>query len=343
MRLLAFLPLLLLFACGEKPAHRVVSPAFFYWQTTFRLSPAEVAYLDSLACKRLYVKALDLGRDPLSGEIVPLARLEMADTAGLADRETVPCVFITNAVFENFDPAKTEWLAEKTLEAVQNALPGRYWPECQIDCDWTATTRPAYFAYLQALKKRLPADRRLSATIRLHQYKFPRQTGVPPVDRGLLMLYNTGDIDDPDAGNSIFEPADARRYLDGAPRRYPLPLDVALPVFSWALVYRDDALWKIIPGLGESDLRDTSVFLPAKSGYVVQRGTFRDGFYLRPGDRVRAEAVPPERLREAARLAAGIELANDAHVAFFHLDTATLRLYPVPTLQTIWQEFSPIK
>jgi hypothetical protein len=62
------------------------------------------------------------------------------------------------------------------------------------------------------------------------------------------MLYNTGDIDTPDETNSIFKPEDAKKYLKGAPASYPLPLDVALPAFSWTLVFRDGELWKILPG-----------------------------------------------------------------------------------------------
>ena len=30
----------------------------------------------------------------------------------------------------------------------------------------------------------------MSATIRLHQVKYRADTGVPPVDRGMLMAYN---------------------------------------------------------------------------------------------------------------------------------------------------------
>lgn len=359
----AFWVILLLIACGKKPAFRPGAPAFFYWQTSFRLSPDELRYLDSLDCRKLYLKVLDLGRDPISGEISPLARLEIADSSGLAGREIVPCVFIANSVFQDISAEKIAWLAERVLETARP----RAGAECQFDCDWTPSTRQAYFAFLREIKKRLPKNCRLSATIRLHQYKFPARTGVPPVDRGLLMLYNTGEIDEPLGKNSIFDPADAKKYLDGAPADYPLPLDVALPAFCWALVYRDGALWKIIPGFDAAEFADTLFFAPMdadsavsaglnsyrtlpstpppgeQSGarlYFVRRGTFRSGFYLRPGDQLRMESVPPALLAETARLAASADLADDATAAFFHLDSTMTRRYPVQTIQTIWQEFS---
>jgi hypothetical protein len=199
-------------------------------------------------------------------------------------------------------------------------------PEFQVDCDWTQGTREAFFRLLEKIRGHLPHGVLLSATIRLHQYKFPDQTGVPPTDRGMLMLYNTGDIDAPDETNSIFKPEDAKKYLKGAPATYPLPLDVALPAFSWTLVFRDGELWKILPGHDDH--------LPTG---ILERGTFQNGHYLRPGDFLRQEVVSPELLRESALLAAGASLADDATIAFFHLDNHTPRAFPAPLIRSVCQ------
>jgi hypothetical protein len=166
---------------------------------------------------------------------------------------------------------------------------------------------------------------------------------VPPVERGMLMFYNTGDIENPEAGNSIFSIADAEKYLVGAPKNYPLPLDLALPVFFWALVYRDGELWKIIPEMPENELADTVRFKnihhssPMFRGrlFIIRKGTFVAGHYLRPDDLLRVEAISPDLLREAAGLVAQADLANDATVAFFHLDTAIVRRYPVQLLDSV--------
>ena len=358
--LLACLIALGLARCArEEP--RSVTPAFYHWQTRLSLSPAGRSCLDSLGCKKLYVKVLDVGRDPATGDIEPYSRLEIADTSGLSAFEKVPVVFITNAVFQNISTEKIEWLAEKVADVLGPAIaPGTAsssndpWlalrnpagiPEIQFDCDWTASTREAFFLFLKKIKQRLPENVRLSATIRLHQYKFPDKTGVPPVDRGMLMFYNTGDIENPDADNSIFRPQDALKYLNGAPADYPLPLDLALPLFSWGLVFRDGELWKIVSEVSELDLSDTSKYqknqnYKALSGtgqltFVIQKGTFLSGHYLRPGDLLRLESVPPELLLEAARLAAQTDLASDAAVAFFHLDSASVRRYPVQLLDSV--------
>jgi hypothetical protein len=324
---------LLVLGFGCTSGSRQTTPAFYYWQTTFRLSSGQRDLLDSLACRRLYVKFLDIGIQPETGTVGPLSLLDMADTAGIAGKTIIPCVFITNNVFGQNSPARTDWLAVRTIEALnsvgrQFAPDGFHPTEVQFDCDWTASTRAPYFAYLQAVRAQLGPGVRISATIRLHQYKQPDRTGVPPVDRGMLMFYNTGDIDDPVDSNSIFQPRQALKFLRGAPARYPLPLDVVLPVFSWGLVYRDDALWKIIPGLHEKALRDTALFVPGAQ-YAVKKGTFLSGHFLRPGDMIRLESVSPALLDQAAGLAAGTSLAPDAVVGFYHLDTAMVGRYGV--------------
>jgi len=312
---LAIAALVCLLSCQAPP--QPVQPAFFHWQNRLALAPSETALLDSLLCRTLYVKFLDIAKDA-GGSIRPYSLLAVGDTAGLAGRTIIPCVFITNNVFQHISEEKLNWLAQKTataLESVGEQLPERGFSEIQFDCDWTESTRAAFFSFLKKIRLLLPPGARLSATIRLHQYKFPDRTGVPLVDRGLLMLYNTGDIHDPDEINSIFQSAAAEKYLQGAPPEYPLPLDVALPAFSWALIYRDGDLWKIIP----NQLKTQNPALPL----------------LLPDDLVRYETVDTSLLRQAAALAAGIRLAPDARVAFFHLDPSTVRRYPAGYLRAL--------
>ena len=216
-------------ACTSS-SQRTVTPSFYHWQTTLALSPAERIYLDSLGCKKLYVKVLDIGSDWPTGEIRPYSLLEIADTTGISNFEIVPTIFITNEVFKNISEEKIEWLAGKVGEYlllacgnptpspsrstpppapppngrgdVERSVSGTPLPlgeglgvglnEVQFDCDWTPSTRDAFFLFLKKIKKHLPKQTHLSATIRLHQYKFPDKTGVPPVERGMLMFYNTG-------------------------------------------------------------------------------------------------------------------------------------------------------
>lgn len=329
LKFASIITLALLFGCVRR-SQESLKPAFYCWQTTLGLSGAMSDYLASTGCKKIYVKVLDVGLDPADGSIVPYSQLTVADTAGLSQLEVVPVVFITNETIRRLtDDEKTGWLAEKIAGALVRAGSAgarAQNPEFQVDCDWTQGTREAFFRLLEKIRSHLPHGALLSATIRLHQYKFPDQTGVPPTDRGMLMLYNTGDIDAPDETNSIFKPEDAKKYLKGAPATYPLPLDVALPAFSWTLVFRDGELWKILPGHDDH--------LPTGT---LEHGTFQNGHYLRPGDFLRQEVISPELLRESALMAAGASLADDATLAFFHLDNNTPRAFPAPLIRSVCQ------
>lgn len=319
---------LLLFSCHKT---RPVEPAFYWWQTTLALSKAEREYLQKIDCKKLYVKVLDVGREPGSGAIIPYSKLQVQDTTGWKNYSITPVVFITNEVFQNISPENIEWLAEK-IAAAPSTLAGiahaQEQPEFQVDCDWTNSTREAFFHFLQSLRGKLQPGTLLSATIRLHQYKFPQRTGVPPVDRGILMCYNTGDIDAPEEENSIFSAESAGKYLKGADQ-YPLPLDLALPVFSWTLVYRNGELWKIISG-----------DYPELAEGVLQQGTFIAGHYLRPGDLIRRERISPATLLQAADLAKGALRGGQTSAAFFHLNETTVQDFPADTILQVCQQLN---
>ncbi|MDO8365326.1 MAG: hypothetical protein Q7T20_00925, partial [Saprospiraceae bacterium] len=325
-------------ACSTAPP-RPLEPAFFYWETTLDITSAEIELLDSLACKKLYIKRLDIGRNAGSGEIEPYSLTEITDTIILSRFAVIPTVFITNEVFKNISEQKMEWLAIKIAETC--ALPHLH--GLLFDCDWTPSTRDAFFLFLKKIRGKLPPGTSLEATIRLHQYKFPQNTGVPPVDRGMLMFYNTGDVDEEGERNTIFHPDDALKYVEGAPKNYPLPLDLALPLFSWGLVYREGELWKIVPGpLPLEEMRNSKKYeeQPATEPYSarlweVKEGTFLGGHYLRLGDHLRVSAVSPELLFKSASIAQKLDLANDATLAFFHLGIARSEHFSAQLLDSV--------
>lgn len=317
------------------------SSAYFYWKTIFQLSEQERTYLKALGCEKLYVKFLDVARDPDVGRIRPYSLLTVADTAGLTGKTIVPAIFLTNSVFTGISETEQKDLVKNVLRAVRSVgkqFSDTIFQEILIDCDWTASSREAFFYFLKNLERQLSVGTQLIATIRLHQYKLPGQTGVPPVARGMLMCYNTGDIDHPDEKNSIFEPEDAARFLSGTIRRYPLPLDLALPVFSWSLAYRDEELFCILPALQLNELADTSRFWRLDSiRFQVRRRTFAEGHYLRPGDMIRFEQSDPGVAAAAAKNLP--DWRGTFHIAFFDLAPTRPQDCPVALLDSICQYF----
>ncbi len=137
-------------------------------------------------------------------------------------------VFIRARALGHLDGPATAALAENIWRKVSEMVPrlGRRSGELQFDCDWSDATRDRFFALLTAVGERArPAGITLSATIRLHQVKYRERTGVPPVERGMLMFYNMGRVDAAPGTNAIFDPAAAervsrpRRRLPAAARR----------------------------------------------------------------------------------------------------------------------------
>lgn len=342
MRRIPLMPLLcalFIQACTKVAPER----AFYFWKTTLSATPEAVSYLDQAGVGHVYIKILDIGIDPARRTIQPYALLEVEDTALLKSRHWSACVFITNEVFEGIAEKELDWLADRTafaLGAYTSKLPTPAL-EWQIDCDWTPSTKAAYFRYLTLLKPKMPSGTALSATIRLHQFKFPQQTGIPPVDRGMLMAYNTGQIERFDARNSIYHPEDADKYWTGSLKPYPLPIDLALPVFSWTLLYREDALHKIIHGVPERELSDVERFLlldsvPDLRRFLVLRETFLEGHYLRPGDGVKTEAIHPELLQEIVRRAVAHPVRR---IALFHLDPMVTDRFPPALIKSLCDQF----
>jgi hypothetical protein len=112
--------------------------------------------------------------------------------------------------------------------------------EYQFDCDWTDQTQSKYFLFLVEMKKHLKS-KLVSATIRLYQYKYFDKAGVPPVDKGMLMCYNTGDVRRMESSNSIFGKKEVFKFLN-TKKDYPMILDYALPIFEWVAVYRNNKI-----------------------------------------------------------------------------------------------------
>ena len=312
-----------------------MTPAFYHWQTQVALSTPGRSLLDSLGVQRLYLKFFDLDWSAEYNSAVPLANVR-AGAAPLPVSEIVPTVFITNRTFQRVASTELPQLAERVaakLVALAARFPGVRVVEWQFDCDWTASTRTAYFRFLELIAARAPVP--LSATIRLHQVADPDGTGVPPVSRGALMYYNTGELADWATTNSILDDATAAPYL----RRlaaYPLPLDVALPVFRWGVVFHPAGSIELLNNLTAEDVTtDTNLVRLAADRYEVRRGTYLRGRYVSAGDRIRLESITPENLLTAADRLRAVATPDSLHLIFYQLDALTAERYRVVELSKV--------
>ena len=78
----------------------------------------------------------------------------------------------------------------------------------------------------------------------------------PPVDYGVLMMYNTGDFRDHDCANPILSEDDVAPYLRYL-ADYKLPLCAAYPNFGWDLLFQGTEFKAILYG---EDMSDSTVY-----------------------------------------------------------------------------------
>jgi len=308
--------------------------AFYYWRTTFALSAAERTALTEAHVTTLYVRAFDLGWSAIEGRAEVLGGLTAAEAAP-AGVDVVPVVYIKNEVFQKLASAKLPELAQTTWAGVQARMRPLGAPrELQLDCDWTPSTREAYFAFLTQL--RAVAGVPLSATIRLHQAKFREKTGVPPVERGMLMFYNMGTFSAAEGKRAIFDAPTASQYLERLPT-YPLPLDVALPIYSWSVQLRDDRVEALLQAVDPDELPKLDfVEAAGDDRFRVTRSAFLHGTMLREGDMLKIERMGPADTLEAAALVAPRLAPGSRTVSLFDLSERNLTRYGTDDLDHIF-------
>ncbi len=326
---------LLLFSCNNSPAHkpRTVEPAFYYWKSNFQLSDYERRRVDSLGISTLYVKFFDVDWDEATLQPIPKAVINFKEKPGYT---IIPTVFITNESLQQMDSLQTGWLAGKIVTLVKAILSHDSLAapaELQIDCDWSVSTKNKYFALLKQVKLLMPGTR-LTATIRLYQTRYYDKAGVPPVDGGLLMCYNMGNLKDIAAVNSIIETAELEKYT-GNLGGYPLPLDVALPIFNWKVWFSGGEYSGILRDLPDT-LIVSKVFARNNNSFTVQYDTLLAGYSLKKGDVIRLEKSEKEVVLAAAKIIAAQLKNTRCRVSLYHLDTVLLSKYSTNELESIF-------
>ncbi|MGM9713455.1 MAG: hypothetical protein ACI3Y5_04980 [Prevotella sp.] len=278
----------------------------YYWRTVFSLSDSEREFLKRENIGRLYLRMFDVTDDtPMP---VPNATLAFAQPVPRGI-EVVPTVFVTvEALRHAADSGIVEKLAGKIATRIMamcswNGIDN--WHEIQLDCDWTKQTQEAYFTLCREVKKRA-GGRLVSSTIRLHQ--LTQQ--APPVDYGVLMVYNTDRFNSYKTRNSILDITTVETYLRNC-HSFRLPLDVALPIFEWDILFRDETFVRIM------------------KRHNVQPGT---------GETVRHEEVSASELEATQRLLNKyLHLEPKAYsTILYHLDSANIKKYSHEAIKTIY-------
>lgn len=329
--LLTLTSLCLLIGCNtpmpcKETADTLPQRAAYYWRTIFRLNTAERRFLTDHKVEKLYVRLFDVLVQ--EGQIVPNATIKFLDSLP-QNIEIVPTVFLVKEVFEmNVDFVDKLYERITTMCETHDIKIVKEW---QIDCDWTRTTAKQYFDFLRKLKTKLPPPLKLSATIRLHQFTMT----PPPVDKGVLMCYNTGGIKDRKTKNSILNIDDIRPYVKDI-NQYKLPIDIAYPTFNWAVCFdfRDGSFKALFRNLATPPDNEHLEWLD-KNQYKTISPFIQEGVQIEVGDEIRIEESHYDEIIKAKKL---IEpnINNRFSTIIYHLDKENLSAYTKNEIDTIY-------
>lgn len=308
--------------------------SFYYWKQTFELTKEQKKILNENNTERLYIRFFDVVLDKGTGQITPVSKVAFKHPPSV---KVVPCVFIQNDVFK--EKTYTTELARNIVQLIKAIASKNKIPisEIQLDCDWTKVTRRTYFGFLTTFQ-RLAKTWQVTPTIRLHQIKYKQSMGVPPTPKGLLMCYNMDDIDQIATPNSIVSSQVLKTYVTDR-TSYPLDLDLALPIYQWALIFRMGELVQIANDISYSTFNNEVFQKVGKNSYKVRYSTSINNIDYYKGDIVKFEDSNPQELIRSALILKSAQL-KIKRLIFYHLSQNNLNQYRNGILQKILSTFS---
>jgi hypothetical protein len=326
-----------LVACTSEP-DREVTPAFYHWKSYWKFGESDSVRFAQIGIKRSYVRFFDVNWSVSHREARPAGRASLPDTFP-AMLSIVPVVFISNqsiiATPAERIPDLARLLTAKLL-GMRQKHQASYFPEVQIDCDWTDSSREAYFTLLEVVKQELaqwPDRPQLSITVRLYQVKYFERSGVPPADRALLMCYNLKSPTLFQTANSLFNLPEAKQYLHRV-AQYPLPADIALPVFSWGVLFREGRFVGLLNQWSHQKAAALPQLIPERENWYRVKEAFRVGStFFQPHDLIRIEEVLPAENKALLKYLHGKLPKRNLTLLFYHYDAQNLLYHDEQTFR----------
>lgn len=298
---------------------------FYFWRSQLQLNAEEQQLLSESKSPFLYTRFFDIVKQ--NDAFIATAVLKI-NPDFKSDKKIVPVIFITNETWLNITEPQIEFLANKIanqLLETEKQNPIKLANEIQIDSDWTVSTKDDYFRFLSALKK--ASGKEITCTLRLHQVKDKKLTGIPPVDKLYLMCYATSSPLENTDVNSILDVKLLKSYLKNIDD-YPKKLDIALPIYSWGIVSNHLGKKKLINAVSVVDLKNNANFKKLNdTTYEVLKDDFYFGVYLSKGFTIKVEEINPLSLKESLDFIEA-KLNYPYQIIYYHLDSRFTKNYP---------------
>ncbi|MDP2454358.1 MULTISPECIES: hypothetical protein [unclassified Kaistella] len=304
--------ILMMTSCNHE---NIKSYTFYYWRTHLSLNAAEKTVLQKATSPYIYTRFFDI--EKVDGKFQPVAVITKDQTFE-TDKEIVPVVFIKNDVFYDISSNEINFLAENVnslIKKKQTEFGIKISKEIQIDCDWTAGTRKEYFEFLQRLKDF--SKKEITCTLRLHQVKNSKLSGIPPAEKVYLMCYSTSSPLENSDRNSILDLPTLKNYLKNVDL-YPLDMDIALPIYSWGIVTNHVGKHKLINALSTEDLKNANFRKISDNEVEIMKDGFYFGNFLNKGFTIKVEEISEDQLTETKNFL-NKKLTNYA-IVYYQLD-----------------------
>ncbi|GAA4766793.1 hypothetical protein GCM10023230_15640 [Flavobacterium hankyongi] len=317
-----------------------VERAFYYWKSNeWSLSDKEDSIINNVKVNKFYVKFFEVEHSDAMGNY-PVAKTDI-NFYRHDSMQIVPTVYLRNSVFIKASKGSLDTLADNVNFLIDKYCKEKFQrqqsvKEFQMDCDWTQKSRDNYFYFLKKLKN--ISKKEISCTLRLYPYKYPEKMGIPPVDKATLMCYNLINPLENHDKNSILDIDELKSYLN-TNNKYPLHLDVALPVYSWMQVYQNNQFSNVIYTNNKTVRKILKPIKPL--WFEVLRDTVVEETYLRIGDKIKYEEMDADKIKKAINVIKNnANLRKEVTVTLFHFDVQQLTNYSNEELSSFYTDFS---
>ncbi|GAB3725238.1 hypothetical protein [Flavobacterium koreense] len=377
-KLLFPLVALLFLSCESKKKHDVIK-SFCYWKTDSYFGQEEDTLAKQMNLKHMYVRFFDVDWNPYAEEAQPVAtvyNIRITDGLNITPSIFITNDVLLNSskpqldilseriairikkIIDKYQTEKASALAYKIADADYERQKGNAFQsrlstdsiiiaekpkfekdiqELLFDCDWTESSKDNYFYLLEKLKSKF-SNYKIASTIRLWQYKYYEKAGIPPVDKGLLMCYNMTNPTEYNTKNSIGTSDELADYVTHD--KYPLELDIALPLFSWSVLFRGGEFKGVISDYQEFEKSPTIFKKADDNKYTLQDDIQIGNFYARNGDEIKIEKISDEEIDEMIDIITEkVKISNTTKVTFFSFDKKYINDYGVQNISKYYESF----
>jgi hypothetical protein len=138
-----------------------------------------------------------------------------------------------------------------------------------------------------------------------------------------------GNLRHPQTKNSIIDEAELKKYISNLDN-YSLPLDVALPIFDWYILFEEARYKGLVRELSMPEVAEE------QKGIVFRADTIINGYAFKQGQWLRHERSDAAVVRKCGEWVSKKLKQQKLTVILYHLDSANLSNYSAHELETFY-------